>query len=178
VATLEAHTGSASNTQVLTVKTLTIDLGTDPSAGKLDLTNNAMIIDYDSSSPIGTVMSLLHRGFDGGAWTGDGITSSKAADHASDEHKTALAYGEASDLGFSTFVGQSVDSTSVVIRYTWYGDANIDGNVDTVDFNILARDFSNSGTQWDRGDFNYDGDTDSVDSNFLTSNFSESGFPT
>ena len=49
-----------------------------------------------------------------------------AADGAN-PHKTALGYAEASFLGVTSFGGLPVDSSSVLIRYTLSGDANIDG---------------------------------------------------
>ena len=57
---------------------------------------------------------------------------------------SALGYGEASAI-FSNFpavfVGQSVDDTSVTVRYTRYGDATLDGLVNLTDFNRLASNF-------------------------------------
>jgi hypothetical protein len=87
-------------------------------------------------------------------------------------HKTALGYAEASALGIGTFSGQVVDSTSVLIAYTYAGDANLDRTVDTIDFNLLAANFSGSGKIWGQADFNYDGSVDTIDFNLLASNFS------
>jgi hypothetical protein len=50
-------------------------------------------------------------------------------------------------------------------------DANRDRSVDTVDFNILAANFSQSGKTFSQGDFNYDGTVDTIDFNLLASNF-------
>jgi hypothetical protein len=168
-ATLTAHSSTA---KVLTTNNLTIN-----DSGKLDLTNNAMVIDYDSTSPIDTVWSLLAEGYNSGSWTGDGITSSKAAAHASDTYKTAIGYADTADVEMSSFAGRSVDDTSVVIRYTWYGDGNLDGSVDTVDFYVFIAYFSQSGTHWTEGDFNYDGQTDTIDYNYFIGDFSQEGFP-
>jgi len=42
-------------------------------------------------------------------------------------------------------------------RYVYSGDANIDGTVDTSDFNILAANFGGgTGKQWFQADFNFD----------------------
>jgi autotransporter-associated beta strand protein len=144
--------------------------------GVLDLTNNALIVDYSGASPLSTIRSLLVSGYNSGSWTGTGITSSTAASVAANpaiQHKTALGYAEASALGLSTFVGQDVDSTAVLVRYTLYGDANLDGTVDTVDFNLLASSFSATGKDWFNGDFNYDGSVDTVDFNLLAANFGQ-----
>ena len=59
----------------------------------------------------------------------------------------------------------------VTVMYTFYGDANIDGTVDTVDFGFLAGSFGGSQKLWADGDFNYDGTVDTVDFGFLASNF-------
>jgi hypothetical protein len=63
------------------------------------------------------------------------------------------------------------------MRYTWFGDADINGTVDSVDFNMLSGHFSQSGTHWAQGDFNYDGTTDTIDFNLLSGDFSQGGFP-
>src|SRR5204863_8504402 len=49
-----------------------------------------------------------------------------------------------------------------LVAYTLAGDANLDLTVDTVDFNLLAASFSQSGKFWENGDFNYDGSVDTV----------------
>jgi hypothetical protein len=59
------------------------------------------------------------------------------------------------------------------MRYTLAGDANLDGSVDTVDFNLLAANFSQSPKVWSEGDFNYDTVVDTVDFSLLASNFSQ-----
>ena len=37
---------------------------------------------------------------------------------------------------------RTIDATAILIRYCYYGDANVDGAVDTIDFNLLAANFS------------------------------------
>jgi hypothetical protein len=141
----------------------------------LNLNDQDMAVDYTGSSPIATILTYIQNGYAGGAWTGAGLTSSAAAAASATASKTALGYGEASvvGLGGGTFSGQAVDGTAVLIRYTYAGDANFDGTVDTTDFNNLASNFSQSGKMWTNGDFNYDNTVDSVDFNLLASNFSK-----
>src|SRR5207249_1752149 len=55
--------------------------------------------------------------------------------------------------------------------YTLGGDANLDGDVDTLDFNLLAASFGRTGRHWSNGDFNYDGGVNTVDFNNLAANF-------
>ena len=89
-------------------------------------------------------------------------------------HKTALGYGLASTIFStlpSTFSGQTVTSSSLLIRYTYLGDANLDGTVNALDFNALASNFGSSGVPWTSGDFNYDGTVNTLDFSALAANF-------
>src|SRR5439155_7228828 len=120
--------------------------------------------------PLDAIAGLIRTGYNSGSWTGTGITSSTAAVVAADAlnlNKTGLGFGEASALGISSFDGIDVDATAVLIRYTLLGDANLDGSVDTLDFNLLAVNFSSTGSTWTQGDFDYSGTTDTVDFNLL-----------
>src|SRR5262249_42287304 len=95
-----------------------------------------------------------------------------AQSNALSAHKTALGYLDNATAGLPSFGGQPMDATSLLIGYVYSGDANLDGTVDTIDFNNLASNFSGSGKFWGPGDFNYDGSIDTVDFNLLASNFS------
>jgi hypothetical protein len=53
------------------------------------------------------------------------------------------------------------------------GDANLDGTVDTLDFNALAGHFGGNGEHWSHADFNYDGVVDTLDFNALAGNFGQ-----
>jgi hypothetical protein len=148
-------------------------------AARLDLNNNAMVIDYSGSSPVADVQSALASGYHGGDWTGTGITSATAAAVAADssnQHKTAIGFAEASDVFGSfpqSFHGQPIDGTSILLSYTVSGDANLDGKVDTLDFNRLAANFGGTGKRWSQADFNYDGIVDTLDFNNLAANFGQ-----
>lgn len=56
------------------------------------------------------------------------------------------------------------------------GDADLDGDVDSDDFNLLAFNFGNAGV-WLNGDFDGDGTVDSDDFNLLAFNFGAGGPP-
>jgi autotransporter-associated beta strand protein len=163
-ATLGA-TGTASQlgTAALRVTSLTVSTG-----GKLDLANNRLIDDYTGGTPVASVRAMVAAGYAGGAWTGAGIQSSTAIANPT----RALGYADASDvLAFAngatsdTFLGASVDKTTVLIRYTLAGDANLDGAVDFLDLSRLAQNYNvTDGTRtWAQGDYNYDGNVDFVD---------------
>jgi acrosin len=159
-ATLLANGNRSISMQALTLQ----------SGAVLDLTNNALVIDYTGGSPLNAVRSLLTSGYAAGAWNGAGIRSSTAAGGTTH----ALGYAEASDI-FSAFpanfFGLSVDNTSVVVRYTRYGDANLDGTVNLADFNRVASNFGTSPRSWSQGNFDFDNDVDLSDFNKQASNF-------
>ena len=67
--------------------------------------------------------------------------------------------------GLATFGGQSVGPADLLVGYTFVGDANLDGRVDSRDFQRLMVGFnkSNGNNLWQEGDFNYDGFVDFAD---------------
>jgi hypothetical protein len=95
-------------------------------------------------------------------------------DPAAAQGNTALGYAEATDL-FATFpapfLGQSVDDTSVLVRYTLYGDHDLNGAVNLDDFNRLASNFGQTNRRWPQGDSDYNGTVDLNDFNRLAANF-------
>ena len=98
--------------------------------------------------------------------------------HGQHTHKTAVGFAEATD-SFSTFpatfAGQSVDNTTVLLRYTYYGDADVSGNVNLVDFGRLASNFGQTGRRWAQGDFNFDGNVNVNDFSLLAGNMGQTG---
>ena len=105
-----------------------------------------------------------------------GITSATAAadNIAATPKRTALGYAEASSVGITgTYDGQAVDANTIIVRYTSFGDANLDGKVNALDFNAVATNFgvNNGSNVWSGGDFNYDGTVDTDDFMMLAQNF-------
>ena len=147
-------------------------LGGSPGAwtGTLDLNDNDLVIDYDLASPLLNVADQIRSAYNGGAWNGaGGITSGSA-----NANTFGLGYAESSTVFTifpATFSGVSVDDTAVLIKFTRYGDANLDGTVNLSDFNALASNFGQSNRFWRQGDFNYDGTVNLIDFNRLASNF-------
>jgi hypothetical protein len=137
-------------------------------SGQLDVANNRLVLDYDgSASPLADVAALIHAGFNAGGphWQGSGINSSVAAANVG----MAVGYAEASDVlqisGNDTalFGGDRVDASSVLVRFTRVGDADLDGVVAFSDFQRLEQGLGKSGQGWSGGDFNYDGLVDDAD---------------
>ena len=76
----------------------------------------------------------------------------------------------------ATWEGRPIDGSAVLVKYTFYGDANLDGAVTLADFNRYAGHFGlTSGARWSQGDFLYNGNVFLEDFNRLASNFGASG---
>jgi hypothetical protein len=109
---------------------------------KLDLTSNTLVLNTNTPGhDAASILAALAVGYDQGTWAGNGITSSLAA----------------SNVG--TALGYSIDGNIFTIKYTWLGDANLDGVVNTADLSAI----SSAGTTWQTGDFNYDGKVNADD---------------
>ncbi|MCI0538171.1 MAG: hypothetical protein L0Z50_23440 [Verrucomicrobiales bacterium] len=155
------------------VNSLTIAGGTTPTA-KLDVSNNAFVVNYppNDAEPFDTIKAQIIHAYNGGAWDQDGITS---ADANASTH--GIGYAEASALTTIPAIFGTVDATSVLFRFTRYGDADLSGSVNLADFNRLAANFGAAGANWDQGDFNYDGNVNLQDFNRLAGNFGQSAGP-
>jgi hypothetical protein len=130
--------------------------------GTLNLENFHMLINYaGGADPATTIRGYLTSGYNGGAWTGKGIDSSIAAVN----HSFAIGYADGAD-GVVT----GLSATQLEIKYTLYGDANLDGVVSGDDFTILVGNLGKSVTRWDQGDFNYDGVVSGDDFTLLVGN--------
>ncbi len=128
----------------------------DYAGTQLDLNNNAMVLNYTS---VGTLVDDIRAQM--ANWT---IYSSLSdANHA-------LGYGDNAILGQTNFGGQVVGPNCVLIKFTYGGDANLDGEVDISDLGALATAWQTS-APWTGGDFNYDGFIDISDLGILATNW-------
>ena len=101
-------------------------------SGKVDMTETQLII---ANTPVATIRSYLANSYDHGNWDLAGLTSSAVASHA------------------GTSLGYAALNSGAQVKYTWIGDANLDGVVNSADLSAM----SPTGTSWATGDFNYDG---------------------
>jgi hypothetical protein len=112
--------------------------------------NNGLIWDYQTGNPEAQVRNWIFAGRGGSgfgqAWNGNGITSTTA-------HTRNLTNPEARSVGYgvsamilpiptTSFLGQTVDSTAVVARYTITGDLNLDGSVDDDDVTVFGATYA------------------------------------
>jgi hypothetical protein len=106
----------------------------------------------------------------GKTWNGQGITSSQAAADPVNAGSVGYAVNGTMPLGArTTFRGQTVDITSVLMRYTRTGDANLDGVVNNDDVTIVGANYAPgfAKPRWDLGDFDYSGFVDNDDVTLL-----------
>jgi hypothetical protein len=146
--------------RVLVTGSLEIAGGATPTA-TLDLNDNLLAINYTGASPIDTVRAQIVSAYNGGDWSGQGITSS-LLDGGSTTNGIAYAFnGESAvwfDSGtpFANYAG--ADSTTVLVRYALIGDVNLDGTVDDSDISILSNNYGFTDQSWANGDvYGYDG---------------------
>jgi hypothetical protein len=147
---------------------------TAPSDARVDLGDNALAINYTGSSPLASVRSQVAAAY-AANWNANGITSSSAASSIGSDHPLGIGVAEASALGSSTtYMGEQIDSTTVLARATYYGDADLNGTVDSQDFARLAAGYGvTTGGVWTSGDFDYNGKVNSQDFNLLAGNFGQ-----
>jgi hypothetical protein len=73
------------------------------------------------------------------------------------------------------FDGRPVADGDVVVRFTWPGDVNLNGNDDQADLSVIT---AATGTGWSGGDVNYDGSVDGADySAWADTTGNQYGFP-
>jgi autotransporter-associated beta strand protein len=145
-------------------------------SGIIDITNNSMIVHNGS---ISTLFAEVAQGYNNGAWNGSAesgaILSSTAA--ADTTHLTAVGIA----TGLTSFEGTTVSPTDVLIKFTYYGDANLDGKVDGTDYSridnavLMNQTSPGSMTGWSNGDFNYDGVIDGSDYTLIDNSYNTQG---
>ncbi|HZZ44179.1 MAG TPA: autotransporter-associated beta strand repeat-containing protein [Tepidisphaeraceae bacterium] len=122
------------------------------SAAKMDLTTGKIAIQYAAAgltSPAANVLTYIRNAYHAGAWDLPGLTSSSITP----TNSTALGYYD--------------DGSQVTVKYTWYGDLNLDGRVNGDDYALLDQQVAKFGLgaagSWVNGDVNYDGVVDAND---------------
>jgi hypothetical protein len=158
VGTLSIEAGTISiaqdgtSTGLSTIGTLAFATGTT-----LDLVNNDLIVRNSSYS---TIASKIASARNGGAWNGSGLTSSAAPGVAT--LTTTLGTMTGSEYRsvyglIATFDGAAVAAGDVLVKYTYYGDTDLNGVVNYDDYARTDTGFNNGRSGWMNGDFDYNG---------------------
>ena len=102
------------------------------------------------AAKLAALNALVANAYDGGLHDLPGITSSTAAADAN--FLTTVAVIDNSLQNYSSFAGVNGLDTSnggfnqVLLKYTWYGDADGNGQVTGDDYNLIDTGFSGGGT--------------------------------
>ena len=133
--------------------------------GKLDLGNNKLTI---TTASLTTINNEVASGFNGGTWNGSGATPE------------IFSSAAASDTTYLHALGVMQSGTGVFVKYTYYGDANLDGKVDASDYSVIDSSYALelSGpaiSGWANGDFNYDGVVNGSDYTLIDNAFNSQG---
>jgi autotransporter-associated beta strand protein len=163
---LDVGDGAMARAQVGLPKAVTVTTLSTNTTGTFDLTDNSMVVRGMSGTQ---VQALLQTGYNAGHWDGaTGITSSTAA--ASTE--TSVGFASNASLNLTEFKGVTgLTTNDVLVKYTYAGDANLDGKVDIGDLGLLAGAWQQSGKVWFDGDFTYNGTVDIGDLGLLAGNW-------
>lgn len=135
----------------------------------LDLANNDLIIQA-SASTVQATLGIIARQIKTARntpirWQGNGITSSNAAADAKGTTGLAVIRNMNSTGGiiYSTLDGESVDLNSVLVKYTYNGDSDLNGKIDANDYFQVDNGFIKASTGYVNGDLDYNGIVDADD---------------
>jgi autotransporter-associated beta strand protein len=168
---LDVSDGAVAQLQASLPKAVAITAPATHSSGTLDLTNNSVVL---RGMSVDQVRLLAKSGFAGGAWNGTGLTSSTAAGIST----TAIGFASNSILVKTSFKGVSpLNADDVLVKYTYFGDADLSGAVTLDDFTLFLNGYQNGGTTWVVGDFDYSGQTTLDDFTLFLTGYQQQGAP-
>jgi hypothetical protein len=160
---------AAGGSRVLVTRSLAI-----PVNGKLDLNDNDLVLDYTGAAQLAAIQALINSARNFGAWDGPGITSTAAASAAA--QNTTLGAMTTTDYWSvygdgSSFAGESIDGTCVLVKYTYYGDTDFNGYLDGDDYARTDNGFNTGASGWLNGDADGNGFIDGDDYSLIDNAF-------
>lgn len=139
---------------------VTSALNIDTASGFLDLGNNDMIVRGGNAATIKGYVAAWNTAVANNA-TLVGLGASGA-----DAYRTLAVFQNSPDgvnAYYSSFDGQAVDATDVLVKYTWKGDVNLDGILDGYDYKAMQEAVLFGNTLGLATDVNNDGSVTSAD---------------
>jgi len=120
-----------------------------------DVKGGRLVLDYNGSASVGPqVLTILDAGYD------------QSPKFSTGQIRTSNPAASSKGLGWK----DDAAAQTVTVAYTYYGDANLDGQVDVTDLGALATNWQTANV-WTGGDFNYDGFVDVSDLGALATNW-------
>ena len=177
----------------LSVSALTVN-GT----GRVDLNDGALVTRNGGAGAAGQaatqqITAYLKTGLENGGnfnWLGNGIRSTEA--NADNTAAGSVLYGlgviqnnlaaagspdatttdaTAGNEIYTSFEGRTVALNDTLVRYTYMGDADLDGEVTSTDYSLIDSGFASNLAGWLNGDFDYSGGIDSTDYALIDNTF-------
>jgi hypothetical protein len=133
-------------------------------AGSIDA-GDLTVLNLDTNQPVNPASFVYNAGTKTATATFAGILP--------DGHYRATLNA----AGITHALGLPMAANFVYNFFVLTADANHDGHVDLLDFNILGQNFGQTGRDGSTGDFDYDGDVDLADFNILSARFGTSSGP-
>ncbi|HEV8606245.1 MAG TPA: hypothetical protein VGQ99_12805 [Tepidisphaeraceae bacterium] len=182
---------TAGGAKVLVVDNLNIAQSAGLWTGTLDLSDNDLIIPANAltrAEILNRTTSQVRSGKNSGGipstrWQGTGIATSAAALVTNGITGLAAILNEKPDgLGgtttlHGTFAGESVDINAVLVKYTYTGDADLDGDIDADDYAHIDAGFTSHLAAYGDGDFDYSATIDADDYFLIDRAFSDQSAP-
>ena len=160
------NSGVSINGRMNIVGELMLNQASAPTIGLIDLHDNDLIVPNGNLADLAARIKLGEN-LAATPWSGTtGISSSSAVDSL---HRFAVGLIQNKDLNgnpvygattaFGPFDGQSPSASDVLVKFTYYGDADLNGKIDAADYSHIDNGANSAGTLsgWVNGDFNYDG---------------------
>jgi len=146
----------------------------------VDLTNNDLIVD---NATVSDITDMIHSGANGITafdWQGNGLTTAATGTLPGTTlgvvrniANPALATGAPL---YANFDGEALVGNEVLVKYTWFGDFNLDGAISGLDFALLDAGLAGAtqfggGPGWFYGDANLDGQVTAADVALMTTGY-------
>ncbi len=154
---------AASGTSTSALTSLT--MGT---TANLDISDNDVVINAPSPAAGASTLSAVAASVNAGFAGGNGIVTNTFTTNLE-----TVGFALNDFLGFTSFGGVTVNTDSVLIKYTYFGDSNLDGFVTDDDLGYFLAGYGTdvSANPWAFGDYNHDGFTTDDDLGFFLASY-------
>jgi len=169
--------------------------------GTVDIMKNAMVVQsatpLDANTSFDRMLNQAKVGSNALAWNGPGLTSSMARDPNISQRVTAVAVvlnrnqdgnpfltsGRFDEVPYpDSNLTVAVDISSVLVKYTFYGDSDLNGVVDERDLDLFTRGYTDQRSAtplglhgWLWGDWDNNGTIDEQDLDLFTAGYTKQG---